>query len=243
MKSVFSLFFASGVVAACYPLPDKVVLSGVVLDAPYGDGEPLPDAQVVVRDATLEVCGETSTNDDGLFSLDVAAGQDMYVQVGAEGYSTHLFAGSSGFFDLDFNDGTLWSRPQADAEAIVADFGDCAAGGEGGVIEGEVRLYMGGIPAQDLIVVETATVTAYDWNGDALPTCYLDEDGQPAPDGEMTNATGRFGIFDVPAGPITIEATYYIDGTDEVGQYWYYRVLMVEGAVAPFYPLLVEVVG
>lgn len=227
---------------ACVEVPESIVLTGTVHDAPYGGGSVVAGLTVRSRDASLELYSETVTSDDGTFQMDVAAAQDLYLELAGDGYRTTLFAGQSGFGDLDAGDETLWVHTVDSADTITADFGSCAEdAGEGGIIEGEVRLYMNGIASEDLPIVETAQVGVVDLDGNKFYPCHLDDEGNPSDSAEFTGVTGRFAFFGLPDEPLILGVAYGELGEDPVGA-WYYPVNMQEAGIAPFYPLLVELV-
>lgn len=236
---------------ACNLEVTEVMLSGVVLDQPYFEGSPAVGVEVTSLDGDLLEFSSATSDATGLVELPVAAAQDMFLELRGDGIATTLFAGEAGVFDLALNDGELFTVPSTRAAELAAEFGDCAGDGSGGIIEGEVRIFLPGEEATDVSLVGNAWVAAYDdQNAEYLP-CFLDENGDPAPEDQiLTNATGRFAIFGVPAGATVLEVAYRpggsADDTDDSeldAYYWYYKVNMVDDAVAPFHPAWVELVG
>jgi len=236
-----------GLLGACAQPMAEITLSGVVLDAPYGEGEVVAGLQVLARDANLEKYGETTTDSDGSFELAVASAQDVFLELTGSGYSKTLFGGEAGIFDMPLADGELWVRDAGWGETLAETFGDCAGSADGGIVEGEIRLYLPGSTGSEATLVGNGWVRAISENGVSYHGCYLDEKGNPAPDQTMTNETGRFAIFDLPNEPLMLEVAYGEEQPEDIDElsdeipYWYYKVNMVEGGVAPFYPAWVEV--
>lgn len=236
--------------AGCSPsYPQTVTLSGVVLDGPYGEGEPVSGLSVASRDGTLEPFGEATTDDAGSFTVEVAAIQDFFLEVSGEGWTTALFAGDAGLFDMQLTDGAVWVRESGWVDGLAAEFGEtCAAAGTDRVIEGEVRVWIEGVAPQDQERVGNAWVTVFTADGTPYPACYLGEEGEADPDAVMTGPTGRFAVFGVPQGALLLEVAYLPYGEPpedptefvEDAGYWYYQVFMVDEGVASFYPAFVE---
>lgn len=242
-RRVFRSLWLVPLAAGCSTWPETVLVEGTVFDEAYGEGEPVAELTVLSRNAAFEEHATTTTDADGRFSLEVAAVQDLYLEISGEEHATTLFAGEAGLVDMEVTDGTLWVRSADASEELAETFGDCAAGLEGGIIEGEVRAWIeGDLEMDDLPLVETASLTVYDANGIEYAPCFLDADGEPDDDATVTNATGRFAFFGLPAGPLTVEVTYGDATEEELGVWWYYHVYMVEDGISPFYPLLVELV-
>lgn len=248
-----SLFLLLPLLAvACEMEITEVNVSGVVLDAPYFEGAPVAGVELTALDGDLEVYSTATSDASGLVSLPVAAAQDMFLELRAEGMATTVFAGEAGIFDLELADGELFTLPDTTSSDLAAEFGACAEAGTGAMIEGEVRIYMPGEEASDVSLVGNAWVVAYDEDNEPYQPCYLDEAGDPAPEEQgLTNATGRFAIVGLPVGAYLLEVAYRPGGTAEdtddselEAYYWYYKVNLPEaGAVAPFHPAWVEFVN
>jgi hypothetical protein len=245
MKPALSLLLLP--ILACDLQVEEITLSGVILDAPYGAGDPVEGVEVTTLDGDLEAYSTATSDATGLVTIPVAAGQDMFLELRGDGAATTLFAGESGLFDLTLEAGELYTMPASTAADRAAEFGDCAQGGSGGLIEGEVRIFVPGGESSDEALVGNAWVVAYDAADQMYEACYLDENGEPAPDEQtLTNSTGRFAIFGVPAGPYVLEVAYTPGAgegdTEAEAFYWFYKVNMVDDGVAPFYPAWVEFV-
>jgi hypothetical protein len=236
---------------ACDLEVSEVMLSGVVLDQPYFEGSPVEGVEVTALDGDLVEYSSATTDAVGRVEIPVAAAQDMFLELRGDGIAATLFAGEAGVFDLALSDGELFTMPASTAADLAAEFGACAGDGTGGVIEGEVRIWMPGEEFSDVSLVGNAWVAAYDEQNTEYLPCYLDENGEPAPeDQSLTNATGRFAIFGVPAGAYILEVAYRPGGTEDDtdesdldAYYWYYKVHMVDDGVAPFHPAWVEFGG
>lgn len=219
----------------------EVDLSGPITDT-RGGGEPVAGAGVVVRDSNGTRYAETTTDDAGEFSVPVLAGQVFYLEAGAvdAGFAPTSYTGAAGTEPLSVSEGDLWLRRSADLEAIRAEFAGCSPeelGGGVGVVEGEVRLYVA--PQQEvdsLPLVTTASVTAYSNNGTAYTACYLDDAGESAPDLEWTGETGRFAVFGVQEGPVSVLVEYDYGGTEPHADWFTFFV--PAGGVVPLYPAL-----
>jgi hypothetical protein len=237
-------------VLGCAGPPETVVFSGTVRDQPYGGGKPVAGVQVTERDADFEKAATATTADDGTFSMVVGAVQDFYVELSGDGFVPTIFAGEMGAYDFNAGDETLFVRSDAAPDALRTEFD--AWGTAGATIEGEVRLYQSGVSFSKLPPVGNAFVNVIDGEGNSYSPRYLDAKGAPDPKANTTGATGRFAFFDLPEGPLQLDVAYgKVD--DDSGAYdtgdpndsddawhWYYRTWLLEGAIAPFYPALVE---
>jgi hypothetical protein len=229
--------------------PHSVSLAGVVYDSADDDRQPAPGIEVSVLDGDLALHDQDTSDEDGAFSLRVAAAQDMFLELRGAGKVTTLFAGEAGVFDMTLEEGALYVLPEDRPSALAAEFGACADDEGGGVAEGVVRAWIPGTEESDESLVGNAWVVAYDADNEPTTACYLDADGAPAPeDQDLTNETGRFAIFGLEPGPYVLEVSYRpgVGGEDTGGDdveplRWYYKVNMVEGGVAPFYPAWVEI--
>ncbi len=234
--------------AACWTLPDTVTFTGTVFDGPDEDATAVGGAGVATRNAALELVDETTADAEGAFSVRAAASQAVFFALDGEGYAPTAFSTMAGTEDVAVPDGALWLRSEAEVEALRETFGDCAAtagdtGGDAGatgIVEGEVRFWL---PVSDPVdtwpVVTTATVTVQDGAGEEWSACYLDDDGNADPDATETGATGRFAVFGVPAGPITVRVLAAI--TEEQTEESLYVGYLPEGGVFPMYAALITV--
>jgi len=229
----------------------EVFVTGVVLDEPYFEGQPVVGVEVTSLDGDLLPYGSATSDASGMVELPVAAGQDMFIELRGDGLTPTLFAGEAGIFNLALSDGELYTLPDTRAAELVEEFGDCAGDGTGGIIEGEVRIWMLGEETSDLSLVGNAWVMVYGENNEAFTPCYLDAEGNPAPEDQfLTNTTARFAVFGLPDDSYVLEVAYRPGGTSEdtdesdLDVYtWYYKANMVDGGIAPFHPAWVEFAG
>jgi hypothetical protein len=236
-------------ITACDLQVDEVMVSGVILDQPYFEGAPVAGVEVIALDAMLDEYSSATSGADGYVELPVAAAQDMFLELRGAGHTTTLFAGEAGVFDLPLNDGELYMLPESHGADLAAEFGDCAGDGSGAIIEGEVRVWLPGEETSDESLVGNAWVVAYDEANQPYEPCYLDAEGAPAPEDQtLTNATGRFAFFGLPAGSLLLEVAFRPSGTEgDTGEdlealYWYYKARTLDGAITPFHPAWVELV-
>lgn len=230
------------VMAGCINVPESVKLSGTVFDDAYGEGSPVAGVTVTARGGDFQVYSEAVTAEDGTFSMGIASVQALFLELSGEGWAPTLFSGEAGLYDMEVTDGTLWVRSEDVPASLTDTFGSCAAvAGEGGVVEGEVRVFLDGLDLANMPLVETARVRLLDEAGLIHDACYLDVDATADADATVTGPLGRFGIFGVPEGYSVVEVTYGSAVEEEVPSWaWYYPIYMVEGGLSPFYPMLVE---
>ncbi len=226
----------------------EVIVSGIVLDEPYFEGQPVAGVEATSLDAMLEPYSTVTSDANGLVSLPVAAAQDMFIELRGPGYAPTLFAGEAGIFDLPLSDGELYMASDTRAAELTAEFGDCASDATGGIIEGEVRVWMAGEQTSDVSLVGNAWVMVYGTDNEEFTPCFLDAEGDPAPESQtLTNSTGRFAFFGLPPDSYVLEVAFRPGGTPDDppdseldAYYWYYKAHMVEDGIAPFHPAWVE---
>ncbi len=235
---------------ACDPVT-SVTLSGTVYDAPYAQGSTVSGLDVGARCVDLEPCAQTQTAADGSFSVTVPPAQELFLEFSGDEHETTLFAGEVYLEDLQAWDGAFWVEDSQDRQDLVDTFGDCASadgatGDDGGIVEGEARLFTTDASYADLELVTNAGITAYDESGLSFDACYLDDDGQPADEGTtVTGASGRFAFFGLPAGQITLvvlcgDLDQPSGAVCDISRSFTYHVFMTDDGMAPFYPMLLE---
>jgi hypothetical protein len=225
---------------ACTSLPETVTLTGTLLDAPSAEASTVGSATISILDLDLLTVASASTDADGAFSVMVPASATFFLHAEAEGHTTTSHTGFSGFTDIAANDGDLWVRPTDELDTIRAEFAGCeGADGEGAIVEGVVRLWIpGDNPLDSLPLVTTATVTVVEANGVTHMACYLDADGVFDGTATATGDTGRFALFGLSSGGITVEVSYTAEGTvQDQSLYWAH---LPEGGTFPLQPALVE---
>jgi hypothetical protein len=218
----------------------QIAVSGRLFDGPEADALVVAGATVAALDANGEEVDRATSSSLGEFSVQVPGWDTFHLHLGAEGFATTAFSGNAGGVDVTADDGVLWLRSEDELAALRATHAACpSAQDEGGVVEGLMRLY---IPDQEdpdtLPVVTTGHVSAWTADGVEYPACYLDDEGASSADADETGETGRFAVFGVPSGPISVSLSYAQYGV-ETDPGWYF-VWMGEDQVAPLYPALVE---
>ena len=222
------------------PLIEEVTLSGTLTESDDSTSAPISDGTITTFTLWEEETDCTTTNGSGEFSLRAPASSSFYVQASAPGRFSTTFTGWSGIEDLETEPGVLWVRDADELDAIRADFDGCAgADAEGGIIEGEVRVYLPvEAEVEELPLVTTASVSAIDSSDETITACYLDDDGLSDPTAEITGETGRFALFGIAPGTVWLTVTYTVtEGMEEESEYPLY---MPFNGTAPMYPVLVD---
>ena len=226
-------------ISGCWSIPLEVQLSGTLLDSI--DGQGLSGAGIEVHDA-LDVAAATgTTGEGGAFDITVPASQSFFVTFNdaAGGHVPTSFTGIAGSSDVQADEGTLYMRSADELALLRAEFAACPeVDDEGPIIEGEVRLYLDVEEKDELPTVPDANVKVYDAQDNEFLACYLDDKGASLPDGTRTGATGRFAVFGVPEGPLSVEVTWAL--TESVDMTSWYIVRAPAGGVVPMYPAWVE---
>lgn len=228
-------------VAACDSYPDEVTISGRVLDARSDDGAGVGGVTLSLRDETEQVYATATAEDDGAFAIPSPSGSVFWLSVEDASRVGTSFDGYTGFMDLEAEAGQIWSAAPGDLTSLRADFSACTeVNAAGGVLAGEVRLYIPGNDAEDLPLVSTAWIEVRDEDGALYAPCYLDDEGLSDEDAELTGATGRFAAFGLPAGRLTVTVQYTVG--DNRSDAWDRDVWMLEDGFVPLYPMWVELV-
>ncbi|MCK6505546.1 hypothetical protein L6R53_19475 [Myxococcota bacterium] len=225
--------------AGCWSIPLEVQLTGTLLEA--RDGQGLAGADIAIHDA-LDVPGATgTTGEGGAFEITVPASQSFFVTFTDEagGHLPTSFTGLAGSSDVEAEEGTLFLRSVDELALLRAEFAACPqVATEGPVVEGEVRLWLDVEEVDELPTVPDATVVVHDADDNQFAACYLDDKGASLPDGTRTGATGRFAVFGVPEGPLSVAVTWaFAEGVDLTS---WYIVRAAPGGVVPMYPAWVE---
>lgn len=234
-----SLALLLPLLAGCWSLPEEVQLTGTLLDQYQGSG--LQGAQLQVHDPLGEPWSQATTGADGAFQATVPASSAFFVTFDAEGdYVPTSFTGIAGSSDQVAEEGTLYMRSTSELEALRAEFSACPqVDAEGAIVEGVVRPYLSVEESnEELPTITTAWITVYDASDTAWSACYLDDDGNSLPDGDRTGNTGRFAVFGVPTGPLSVEVAWEI--TDDYDLSSWYIVRAPQDGVVPMYPAWVE---
>lgn len=223
----------------CNPLPDTVVMTGVVGDTPYGGGGVVGGASVEILDDAHASLDTQTADAAGAFSVDVPAGVPFFVVVSAEGHVPTGFSGTAGLYDFVAPEGYPWAASEAWLAQLRADFAACpTVGAAGAVVAGEVRGNNPGAAYTDMILVPSATARVFGADQAEYVACYLDDDGVSVADAIETGDTGRFAIFGVPAGPIVVDVRYTDPGGNVPVQLFQFHA--PEAGFVPLYPALVN---
>jgi len=226
------------VLLACSQAPvAEVEMSGLILaglDATTGAA----DVQLIVRDGQTDDYSETTTDEDGRFSVMVPASAAMHLELNGSGFVPTAFAATSGSADFEVPVGALWLRTPLEVETLQATFENCpTVDVPGGIIEGEVHFNAVNDSSETNLIAEEAIVKVYEADGSTHTVCYLDTDGESLTEGDEVGATGRFAAFGIPAGPITVGFTTQL-GDQSQESFGY--VFLPEEGVGPFYPALIQ---
>ncbi|MFT5682754.1 MAG: hypothetical protein ACI8RZ_003678 [Myxococcota bacterium] len=222
-------------------ISSSTTMSGAIMDGPDSTAA-VPDTAITIRSAGGSEWDAVTADATGSFEVTVPSHALFYLSAEAEGFRTTVFTGASDDAPVVVDDGTLWMRTEADIETLIADFGDCAAeesANGGGVIEGEIRLQVfESSEVNDFPIVTTAAVLAYTESGVPYTACYLDSEGNPSIDAVSTGETGRFAVFGVPSGLISLQIRYDYGGPEE--QEDWYPLYMPDDGTVPMWPALVS---
>jgi len=190
---------------ACLEQPSEVMLSGRVRASQY-ESDPAIGINVTSLDPELSPYGETQTNDAGDFEVSVAANGVYHILFAQEGSVTTSFSGVAGSSNFSLDEDLLFVRSTAEVEELRALHENCPDSDlEGGIIEGLVRLPIMSNATGDYMTAETASVEASLNDAITYTPCYLDDDGASLPESDRVGATGKFAIFGVNEGAISLE--------------------------------------
>ena len=216
----------------------EVTLTGTVFDGPDSlDGVASGTVEVRAFDGT--VVDSTTADASGQFSITAPAGQPAFMVVAGPDHIPTSFTVNIGTVDMAVPDQIIWARRASIHDDIVADFEGCPPDSVGGgMLEGEVRLYLGDIddPGSEPLVT-TAVAYIDDDAGSLVNACYLDEGGASDPSATVTGGTGRYAIPGAPEGPTVLVVTY--DSGDTLVR-TEALVYVPEGGTVPGYPTYVS---
>lgn len=223
---------------ACAPKANEnITVTGTLVDANDADGAAVAGASLRTINLYTEVVDGVTTADDGGFSLQAPAFDTFFFVAAAEGHVPTSVIAQGGTDDAKARDGAVWIRAIEDHEAALAPFTDCpGADAAGGVIEGEIRVYLGETvqSADTHPLVTTARAYAEGPDGAIRSGCYLNDDGVYDGLSEQTGATGRFAIFGLTEGIAALQLSYTVEDTLQVDQL--HSVYVRADGVAPLYP-------
>lgn len=223
---------------ACVPtFSETVVLSGTVYDAAYLEGQPVPGETLTTLDVNGAEVGTSTSGEDGSFKVDVPTSAPFFLEVAGD-HPTTTFSGTTGVVDLDAGEGMPWIATDTWVARVREDFKNCpSAADPGGMVVGEIRVFLDGVAPWDSPVGSTATVKVTDSAGGTVLTCLLDDEGQSLEFGDVVGTTGRFAAFGMPEGPLLVGVAY-TDSSGALSDNLYRGWLTADG-VAPFYPIYV----
>lgn len=224
---------------ACTDLPSSVTLTGTLLDASGGLGDPVAGATLSVFDTEVAAFAEATTDADGAFAVEVPAGQGFFLNAAADGYVSTAFNGRAGIEDFEAGEGIPWIAQPAFLDEVRADHAACPTAADAGVVVvGQVRQYLGFDDVESMPPVEGAVVTAIGSDAGERGACYLDADGASVADGTATGAGGGFAVFGLPEGPLIVDVRWEDPGGTAVGAQYPF-VAPADGLV-PVFPATVE---
>ena len=194
-------------------LPSSVVmLSGQVLTAQDSEAG-APDVRVIIRNAASELHGEVTTDEDGMFEIEIPGSNAYHMVLQGEDSLPTAFSGIVGQSDVAIPADELFVRSDAEILSLRDEFSACpTASDEGAIIEGVVRFKLQNTDDQSFLVAPLTAVTAFNQEGVEYTACYLDDDGVSVEEQDDVGNTGRFAVFGIPEGPTTVRFQQNIGG-------------------------------
>ena len=221
---------------------DVVRLSGIVFDGPGTAAAPLPGAEVsILSPDDASVLASATTDGEGVFSVEVGPGLNLFALIEADGYRPSTFPGTTGLqTEQVVERNALYAMPEADVAALEATFAGCGGSGVG-VTFGEVRIYeIATVEDGEHPTTGAARVHVLTEGGDDVTACYWNSEGTAwDPAALVTGDQGSFVLPGLPAGVHTIEISYDLGaGVSETQQY---PMLVLEtGNAVPWFPAWVS---
>lgn len=223
---------------ACAPKTNEnIVVTGTLLDQDDENGAPVSGASVRSINLYTEVVDGAQTDGQGAFSLQAPAIDTFFISSAAEGHVPTSVVVQAGTDDVAAPDGSVWIRRSEDHAAAMAPFAGCPGADQpGGVIEGEVRVYLGETveSGDSHPLVTTARAYAEGADGALRAACTLNDEGIYDGASDETGQTGRFAIFGLAEGIAALQISYMIEDTLQVDQV--HSVYVRADGVAPMYP-------
>ncbi len=224
-------------VTACGP--SEIVVKGKVF-ASHDASEPLPQAQVSIRDEDGGKYDNVRANANGKFEALAPEGEYINAEITGDGFELTSFTGLSGVADVfRVEDGMLYGFSSDERADWEERFAGCPDMGSGGMVVGEIRmleLSNGGehpLVANGVAEVVTRNVKKT-WKA-----CYLDDEGLAYdPDATNTGASGAFAVFGIEPGNHILTVGY--EFAPDAWSYSDTYVRAVEDGVAPRFPAWVE---
>lgn len=233
-------------VAACEPDKRMGVLTGVITDGPDVESATIDGARVRTFNKSGKQLDDVTSNGDGAFQAATPWGGTFFIEVD-DGDVPTAFSAIAQYGSVEGGPGDLWARSQGELDGLRATYDQCPTVDDaGGVIEGEVRVYLPVNELDDLPEITTAVVTATGADGTVYDACYLNDLTQSEPDLPWTGETGRFAIFGVKPGIVDIDIDYWVpnstgeidtSNTDTLVETPTLPIRMPENGASPHYPL------
>jgi hypothetical protein len=226
-------------ILACEEPVQQVNLLGMVQDAPFNGGTPVEGAALEARNRDGEVTGESESDGDGAFSVEVDRGVPFFLTLSHPDLVSTGFSGVAGMSDFDAGTGYPWMATPGWVEALRADHVNCAeAALEGGIVVGEVRASIAEVyDMNQWPTLGETTVVVVDHTGAQHGACYFDDEGVSVAGGEYTGVGGLYAVFGVEPGAInvavTVERSSGEAGTDV------FEFILPEAGLVPIFPTAV----
>lgn len=213
------------------------------VQASRGENAPAVGARILLHDEDFQLYAETTTAEDGSFSVMAPRGAAVHLVVRTEDGLDINFPGQSGFADVFTVPRTsLWAFPKREETRWREDFAGCPGALDApGMIVGETVLALDiDDPSQGPI---EQFGLAYAYNLEAgieasrIDACYLDDEGVAyKPDAVATGPSGRFAIFGHELGPLEIVVGRFTSGGTLINAS---EAFVPEGGVVSMHPALV----
>lgn len=227
--------------AACSP--GEVRVTGVVSSYPDEKAGPLEGGTVAILTDRGDEWDTDVTDAQGRFDVMAPKGENIFAVVGGDELADASFTGVSGLdARLRVPDGTLYAVPDWQRAEWEALFDGCEGLGEGGLVIGEVHVFLPGVDPDPTTIVTTASVRVEGEDADPELTreaCYLDDEGAAFdPDATETGTSGWFAVTAVDEGVQTLVVDTRI--TQDVSQRAFLTLYMPEGGVVPRFPTYID---
>ena len=222
-------------------LPSSVVMLSGQVQTQQDSETGAADVLVSIRDARTDPHGDVTTDQDGLFEIEIPGSNVYHMVLSKDDSMPTTFSGIVGQSDVAIPADELFVRSQAEVVLLREEFSACpTAEEEGGIVEGVVRFKLQNTDDESFLVAPLTAITVFNAEGVEYPGCYLDDDGNSVEEADNVGNTGRFAVFGVPEGPTTILFQQDIGGM-LVDNYGY--IYLPENGIAPFYPAFVDLAG
>ncbi len=221
----------------------EVRITGVALESPDDKSDPLVDGTVRVLDNRGLLFDSGATDASGRFSVMAPAGEVIYALVENADGIIASFTGVSGMDPvLRVDRGQLHGVPERVRTRWSDTFAGCQGIESGGLVIGQVHVFLAGVDPDETTVVNNATVKLQSTTtGEDLArtACYLDaETGLFDPEGVRTGPLGWYAIPDVPEGAYVLQVEFEVsEGMFTRG---YLDIRVPPSGVVPRFPTFVD---